>query len=103
MTQQNCPRLDLAHKVQQIVAVRVRGEIKVLDFAASDLFTGAGAEKEWLAVLRNLQPPSWCTRICITNEKNGLMLIVHHPRREIMRGSIFTHHARRNHKDQSTA
>src|SRR3954471_18453342 len=78
-------------------------EIEILDFAAPYLFTGASAENERLAVLRNFQAPSGCIRIGITNEKDGLVLIVHHPRREIMRGSIFTHHARGNHKDQSTA
>ena len=51
VAQQNRARRNLAHKVQQVIAVRVGGQIKLLQVTVAGDRAGAGAEHERVARL----------------------------------------------------
>ena len=51
VAEQHHPGLHLAHKVEEVVAIGMRGEIKFLNFALADHLAGASAEMERLAGL----------------------------------------------------
>src|SRR5437868_6651153 len=84
--EQNGSRINFADKFEKFFAVCVRGQIEVLQLAATSEFADAGTENEWLARFRGLEPPAGSVGITITDKENRLPLVFNHPRGDVMRG-----------------
>jgi len=103
MSKQDGTWLDLADKVEQLIAIGVSGQIKVFNVAALGNLASTRAKKECLARLSRAEPASRGVRISITDKEHRLVFISDHSQRERVRRGILAHHTRRNHKDSAAS
>ena len=54
VAEKNDPRIYLPHKIEQIVAIGMRGQVEIISFAATGYFACADAEEESFIELRFL-------------------------------------------------
>ena len=99
MAQQHGSRRDLADKFQEIFAVGVRGEIKILQVAIFGHLSGAGAEHKGFTGFGGLQPAGGRIRVRIADKEDALFFVAGHSLGEVVRRGVFAHHAGGDDKD----
>ncbi len=99
MPQQHRLRPHPPHKFQQLLAICMGRQVKLLHVAVPRHPPRARAEHKRLTRLRRLQPSRRRILVRIPHKETALLLITRHPLRQIMRRRIFTHHPRRDHKN----
>ena len=99
MPQEYEARIYLADKIQQIVAVCMGGEVKIIDLATPSHFAGADAKEKCFVWLRLFQSAARSFRISVADEKDRMFFLADHSSGQIMSGCLFRHHSRSDHED----
>src|SRR4051812_42798209 len=99
MAQEYGARGNAINKIDQLLAVGVRGEVEVLQLTLTRELAGPSTEKERLSWNGRFEASAGGLPVRITDEKNCLALIANHPHGQIMRGGILAHHSGSEHEN----
>src|SRR5688572_28731545 len=92
MAEEDGAWIHLTYKIQEIIAVCVGGQVKILDLAMPRQFPGALTKKESLSRLRFLQASTGRLWISIPDEENRVLRMPDHAHGQLVRGGFFGHH-----------
>ena len=93
MAEEDGAGVEAHGKIHQLIAISVGGEIKAIHLAMAREFTTAFAEVKGLTARCSTQFAGGCVGRSVADEVNGMSLHRRHTHRQLVRQSMFAHHA----------